>query len=40
MTAGAGTADGIYAAAWCELYRGDAAPRTKAGRGVMQMISI
>ena len=39
-TIGAGTADGAYLAAWCELYRGETLPRTNAGRGVLQMVSI
>lgn len=32
-TAGNGST-GTYAAIWCELYRGDAMPSTKAGHGV------
>jgi hypothetical protein len=39
-TVGAGVANGAYASAWCELYRGDTAPRTNAGRGVLQMVSV
>ena len=39
LTGGDGSA-GAYAAAWCELYRGETLPRTEAGRGVAQMVSI
>jgi hypothetical protein len=39
LTAGDGST-GTFAAAQCWLYRGDTAPRTNAGRGVVQMVSI
>jgi hypothetical protein len=39
LTAGDGST-GTFAAAQCWLYRGETAPRTNAGRGVVQMVSI